>query len=403
MTRQKQQRTTSTGKKKDESRGRKSVLLIFLILLLLLLWFIWLRKPPVTPEIPPRKDGVAGDSVPADTTANVDSITAFPDTVDTVVLVDTVTDNIDTVAIQPVSVPKVKDTIQENIAGADDTTGMVDDSTDVVSDTTIVDEDPCLKDTAALWVYPDPSGGLHYRMISVEFVANRNARIHYKMNDDTSWMVYDGKPVAISSTTTLYFDAIDSCGRVMEQRAEYYEIEKGRKTSPCDTDMAYIKVGSMRFCMDRYEWPNHKGVRPQSFVSYYQAMDSCFSVDKRLCTAEEWTVACGGSYSYTYPYGNSYEPYGCVTHDTMTALSGSKPECRSFFGVFDMSGNLLEWTSTKARENSAFYYVAGGFWESGPKSGCGSRRYSYYPQNKHNPVGFRCCRDISTKSPGGSR
>ncbi|HAJ79773.1 MAG TPA: hypothetical protein DCO75_08365, partial [Fibrobacteres bacterium] len=70
---------------------------------------------------------------------------------------------------------------------------------------------------------------------------------------------------------------------------------------------------------------------------------------------------------------------------------GKKPECRGYFGVFDMSGNLAEWTGTKSGKNSRFYNVMGGFWESGPQSGCFDARYSYFPQNRHNPVGFRCC------------
>jgi len=111
-------------------------------------------------------------------------------------------------------------------------------------------------------------------------------------------------------------------------------------------------------------------------------------------------VACAGPYTWKYPYGQRYEPYACVTHDTMAVPAGSRPECRTFFGAFDMSGNLLEWTGTRAVENNAFTYAMGGFWESGPKSGCQDKRYSYYPQNHHNPVGFRCCSDI--KEPSGA-
>ena len=66
-----------------------------------------------------------------------------------------------------------------------------------------------------------------------------------------------------------------------------------------------------------------------------------------------------------------------------------------------MSGNLLEWTSTRAAENGTFTYAMGGFWESGPKSACGDKRYSYYPQNRHNPVGFRCCGDLPEPPPPG--
>jgi formylglycine-generating enzyme required for sulfatase activity len=56
-----------------------------------------------------------------------------------------------------------------------------------------------------------------------------------------------------------------------------------------------------------------------------------------------------------------------------------------------MAGNLAEWTSTRSSKNDRFYNVMGGFWESGPQSTCFDKRYSYFPQNRHNPVGFRCC------------
>ncbi len=281
-----------------------------------------------------------------------------------------------------------------------DTAAASPDSADSQAAAASAEEDSCARDTSELWVYPDPSGGLHYREVKLSFVANRPAAVHYRFKGDSAWKLYEGTAIPVTSTTTVDFDAIDSCGRVMERRSEYYEIETAAAMSPCLPDMEHVKVGTMNFCIDRYEWPNRKGAVPRSYISMYQAMDSCFSVEKRLCTSEEWAIACGGPYTWKYPYGRDYERYSCVTHDTLVAPSGSKPECRGFYGVFDMSGNLLEWTSTKSVENGSFTYVMGGFWESGPKSACNDKRYSYYPQNRHNPVGFRCCRDLPESSSG---
>lgn len=394
MGKKNQRQNTAPTQKKIHRKKKITFLILLLILLLLLIWFLFLRNRQTEPKVGSGTDTVSVvPAIPEDSGVVIDTVAI----VDSVVIEDTVSDNIDTVRTVVSPKPAVKDTIRMDTVVTVDSSAVYD-SAGAMEDSVESVNDPCRQDTTALWVYPDPSGGLHYNQVSVRFVANREAKIHYRMKEDATWRVFEGKPVTIKATTTLYFDAIDSCGRVMERREEYYEIETGRSRSPCDNGMEYISVGDMHFCMDRYEWPNRKGVRPQSYVSYYQAMDSCFSVDKRMCSLEEWTVACGGAYSYSYPYGNTYEPNGCVTHDTLVAPSGSKPECRSFFGVFDMSGNLLEWTSTKARENSAFFYVIGGFWESGPKSGCRSRRYSYYPQNRHNPVGFRCCKDIASSA-----
>lgn len=393
----------------DNSGGRRRkcwIFLLLLIMLLLVLLLMFLLRRPDMSDVKysaagPDSDGTADTmQVAVDSLPPVDTV--LPDTA-----VDGTADE-DTVTVPPVKKKEPEKATSETDTLITPDTATAADSADTtalqVEDTvdTVVSEDSCGADTTALWVYPDPSGGLHYRQVEVRFVANRPATVHYKLKGEKKWKRYSGDPITISSTATLLFDAIDSCGKVMERREEYYEIAE-RERSPCSAGMEQVKVGTMNFCIDRYEWPNRKGVIPRSFISVYQAMDSCFSVEKRLCTAEEWAVACGGPYSYAYPYGDTYEPYGCSTHDTLVLPSGSKPECRTFFGVFDMSGNLLEWTSTRAKENSSFYYVAGGFWESGPKSGCHSRRYSYFPQNRHNPVGFRCCTNIPTPEVSGKR
>jgi hypothetical protein len=253
----------------------------------------------------------------------------------------------------------------------------------------------CAGDTLAPWVYLDPSGGLHRGTVAVVFAANKPCDISWRFEPDTAWQIWSGAPLAVERTATIAFKAIDRCGRAMAARLEYYEITSERTDSLCPRDMELVKIGATQFCIDRYEWPNRKGALPQSYISQYGARDSCFTAGKRLCSSEEWSLACSGPYSWNYPYGQEYERYACVTHDTTVRPSGSKPECRAFFGTFDMSGNLLEWTSTPSKDNPQFFNVMGGFWQSGPRSGCFDTRYSYFPQNRHNPVGFRCCKEIA--------
>ncbi len=253
----------------------------------------------------------------------------------------------------------------------------------------------CAQDTEPPWVYPDPSGGLHRHPVNVVLSATKPCAIEWKSDSAAPFSAYKGDTIRISSSTTLYFRAHDSCGNVMDERRESYEISLGDTTRYCPKDMEYVKVGSTRFCIDHYEWPNVKGVMPLSFISLYNAADSCVAAGKRLCTTDEWTVACTGPYGWRYAYGNEYEPRACVSHDTTARPSGSKPECRGYFEVFDMAGNLAEWTDTRSDKNPEFYNVKGGFWDSGLHTGCFDERYSYYPQNRHNPVGFRCCKDAA--------
>jgi hypothetical protein len=257
--------------------------------------------------------------------------------------------------------------------------------------------DPCSRDSTEPWVYPDPSGGLHRTPVAVVFVPNKPCTIEWKWERDQAWRLYKGDTIRIDSTATIAFRAVDTCGKKMAERTELYEIKLTADRSKCPPGMEYVSIGTMAYCVDRYEWPNKRGKRPTTRITIYQAMDSCLIAGKRLCTTEEWQMACSGPYSWAFPYGQIYERHACVTNDTSARPAGSKPECRGYFGLFDMSGNVLEWTNTRATANNSYYNVMGGFWESGPQSGCHGVRYSYFPQNRHNPVGFRCCSDTLLK------
>jgi len=262
-----------------------------------------------------------------------------------------------------------------------------------------VDMDPCARDTVAPWVYADPSGGLHRKAVSVKLVANKTCKIYWSFDGVKDWKLYTGQPIKISKAVTLYYKASDSCGKEMDVRSKRYEFDFTQAAPMCPPDMEHVKVGGKELCVDAYQWPNRKGAVPNAFVSLYQAMDSCFSVRKRLCSSDEWTAACSGPEKWKYLYGEAYESNACVTRDTSVQKSGSKPECRGYYAVFDMSGNLGEWTSTPAAADRSFNNVMGGYWASGNQSRCSDARYSYYPQNRHNPVGFRCCKDAE---PQGS-
>lgn len=303
---------------------------------------------------------------------------------------------LDTVKVMvPIRIERAKEKIPEKPPIIiRDTVFIAPDTVDSGAADTII-YDPCEADTVAPWVYPEPSGGLHYGKISVRFVATEPCSIEWKFQDEKDWRLYKKGPIIINKNRVLCFKARDSCGNSMDIRYEQYEIGAPIKKTYCPNDMEYIEIAEIEFCIDRYEWPNKKGVKPMSHISIYHAMDSCYTAGKRLCTTDEWSLACGGSYSWKYPYGDVYEPKACATRDTSVYRSGRRAECRGYFGVYDMSGNLAEWTNTRSKKNRAFFNVMGGFWESGPQSSCFKPRYSYYPENRHNPVGFRCCKEVN--------
>lgn len=391
------------------SNGTKRTLLLFLLIALVLctlLYFLIEQNSSGTP------DSVTSP-IPAVSSPDSLSDTSSSDT--GLVVEDTAVGNEDSTDVSTSEpAPEVKktekvekgkkrvvDIVDTVVSATDDSASGASDSSEVPeADSVALDSiaedtpDPCLQDTIKPRVYADPSGGLHRKAISVKLLADKSCTIQWKLQDDDEWKTYE-EPVRLQKNATLYFSAFDSCGNRTETRRERYEFDLSGRADLCPDDMEYIRVGKSEFCMDRYEWPNRKGATPLSFVSLYEAMDSCYSVGKRLCTSQEWSTACAGPHGWKYPYGKSYENEACGTRDTTVQAAGSRPECRGYFDLHDMSGNLAEWTSTPSTQNRSFNNVMGGFYESGSQSSCTDSRYSYYPQNRHNPVGFRCCKDIA--------
>lgn len=81
------------------------------------------------------------------------------------------------------------------------------------------------------------------------------------------------------------------------------------KTDQCPEGMVLVESS---FCMDKYEWPNKKNIRPMIAVSGrlnrkdQKPMDAtrlCESVGKRVCEASEWIRACRGPAKKNYYLG----------------------------------------------------------------------------------------------------
>ncbi len=171
----------------------------------------------------------------------------------------------------------------------------------------------------------------------------------------------------------------------------------------------------MAFCIDRYEWPNRAGAMPMVMVNWVQAAAHCQSVGRRLCTEDEWTFACEGEDMLPYPHGYDRDESACnidllarrydrvalhrggavaaaeVLRVWMGTPSGSRPQCVSPFGVFDLTGNVDEWTvsMTGVPYRSA---LKGGWW-SRVRTRCRPVTRAHYEHFSYYQIGFRCCAD----------
>jgi len=167
----------------------------------------------------------------------------------------------------------------------------------------------------------------------------------------------------------------------------------------------------MTFFIDRYEYPGRAGQLPVVDVSWEQAESLCGRAGKRLCTEDEWTLACEGNQLWPYPYGYVRDSQACNIDAPLRAPaaggvtragphwrspldqrepSGQRPRCVSPFGVFDMTGNVDEWVDGRASGHPSS--SMGGYW--GPvRDRCRVVTRAHGAKFTFYQTGFRCCRD----------
>lgn len=188
---------------------------------------------------------------------------------------------------------------------------------------------------------------------------------------------------AFTTYTTALFKVVDSDGASATDSVTIIICPEGMET---------IEKG--KFCIDAYEYPNKRNATPQVNVTYQEAQQICSSLGKRLCSSSEWETACtDGKKRYAYPYGKKYNVNRCNTLGNPTinnsiAKSGSFVTCKNRENIFDMSGNVAEWTESDAKAPSA----AGGSWQSGEERSSCTSNVQLQPGRKYFYVGFRCCK-----------
>ena len=224
------------------------------------------------------------------------------------------------------------------------------------------------------------------------------------------------------------------------------------RSGPCPPGMAHITTDSSparSYCIDRWEGSvvevqgkkevshapyepvtklkvkaiSKPGVVPQGYISKNEAEAACKAAKKRLCTGEEWQFACRGKQPTTFPYGDERKDGYCndsgraplaklnpgmgdavyASHEAMNdprinraentvARTGAFSKCKNAFGVYDMVGNLHEWTADVNGSRGVF---RGGYYQDTRINGdgCKYKTVAHDVSYHDYSTGFRCCSD----------
>jgi len=153
--------------------------------------------------------------------------------------------------------------------------------------------------------------------------------------------------------------------------------------------IALAKSGKA-YCIDVYEYPG-RNKRPRTNVNQVAAEGLCKRSGKRLCSDSEWQRGCRGRGGATFPYGKSFRGGVCNTEtedgdEGVLKPSGKYRRCKSASGLFDMSGNVAEWTSDST--------VRGGDYAASDEDAACNAGGRRSPGTARSNIGFRCCQSF---------
>jgi eukaryotic-like serine/threonine-protein kinase len=225
-------------------------------------------------------------------------------------------------------------------------------------------------------------------------------------------------PVPAGEVTICDFDRPDQCRTekvapfelaCTEATVQAFRVCVEAWNCPRDT---YLKHEQSEFC--NLEAPDREQ-HPMNCLSFLGARAFCKQAGMRLPTHAEWLRAARGSDRRKYPWGNeppdctrashhSKEGRGCGTLTTVS--TGSQTAGAGPYGHTELSGNVLEWTSTIAsscRDNTAkeidvdpetMRFTEGGSFADSDSALASDFDTVEELQAQHIGMGVRCARDL---------
>jgi len=239
---------------------------------------------------------------------------------------------------------------------------------------------------------------------------------HQSDNGDNMLIVPSGAFAyqnAASSTDWIFLPAFAIARYEMTNR-EYAEFlkEYDPRSEYWNSNMEILRSGSSG--QYSYSVATGKDNYPIRYVSCYDAMAMAAWKSRvtgqnfRLPTEQEWEKAAGWDpvelKLYTYGFHQDTIDSTWCNYDKVYGVplpvgsfngTGGKNDAKSYYGCYDMSGNVWEWTSSLYDSSSNLLVIRGGAWNDIAISCRVAPRTIYTPGTRNYDFGFRLVQDLN--------
>ena len=162
------------------------------------------------------------------------------------------------------------------------------------------------------------------------------------------------------------------------------------------------------FFMDRFEvsqksFKTTVGINPSFFrgkerpvekINWFEAVEYCRRIEKRLPTEFEWEWAArAGSISKFYWGEGDAELHGWFKKNSDKKTHSVGLKSPNSLGLYDMAGKVWEWTDSYS-ETTGGKVLRGGSWRNSINAMGSSKWITSLPIHRFHYVGFRCARSI---------
>jgi sulfatase modifying factor 1 len=134
--------------------------------------------------------------------------------------------------------------------------------------------------------------------------------------------------------------------------------------------------------------------RPVEKINWFEAMEYCRRIGKRLPTEFEWEWAARARSKSKFYWGEK-DPkvYSWFKKNSEKKTHSVGLKSPNSLGLYDMAGNVWEWTDSY-REMTGGKVLRGGSWRNSINAMRSSKWITSLPIHRFHYVGFRCARSI---------